>query len=147
MIIKKLFYLIKPLIPRSFQIYLRRSLVAKQRMKYKDVWPILQSAGEPPKNWAGWPNGKRFGFILTHDVELQGGHDKCLKLASLEKELGFVSSFNFVPERYNVSQEVRDKLVNMGFEVGIHGLNHDGKLFASRKIFDERAKKINDYIF
>ena len=112
--IKKLFYLIKPLIPRSFQIFLRRNLVRKQRIKYNDVWPIFRSSEVQPKNWKGWPEGKKFAFILTHDVELQGGHDKCLKLASLEKELGFVSSFNFVPERYNVSPDLRNELVKFG---------------------------------
>ena len=34
-------------------------------------------------------------------------------------------------------------LYDNGFEVGVHGLNHDGKLFFSRKIFNERAKRIN----
>ena len=144
--IKKLFYLLKPLIPRSFQILLRRNLVRNQRIKYKDIWPIFRSSEAKPVNWRGWPDGKKFAFILTHDVELQGGHDKCLKLALLEKELGFVSSFNFVPERYNVSAELRNELVEQGFEVGVHGLNHDGKLFLSKKIFDERSKKINEYI-
>ena len=115
-------------------------------MKYKDIWPIYKSSENPPENWQGWPDGKKFAFILTHDVELQGGHDKSLKLALLEKELGFVSSFNFVPERYNVSSELRNKLENLGFEVGVHGLTHDGKLFANKKVFDERAKRINEYI-
>jgi hypothetical protein len=144
--IKKLFYLVKPVIPRSFQIFLRRNLVKKQRIKYKDIWPIFRSSEVQPMNWKGWPEDKKFAFILTHDVELQGGHDKSLKLALLEKELGFVSSFNFVPERYNVSPELRNELAKLGFEVGVHGLNHDGKLFSSKKIFDERAKKINEYI-
>ena len=143
---KKLFYLIKPLIPRSFQIFLRRKLVGNQRNKYKEIWPIYRSSEIPPKNWAGWPEGKKFAFILTHDVELQGGHDKSVRLALLEKELGFVSSFNFVPERYNVSSEVRNKLTELGYEIGVHGLNHDGKLFSSIKIFDERSQKINSYI-
>ena len=136
----------KPLIPRAFQIFLRRKLVLRQRMKYKDIWPIFNSSEKPPENWFGWPDKKKFAFVLTHDVELQGGHDKCLKLALLEKELGFVSSFNFVPERYKVSAELRHELVKLGFEVGIHGLNHDGKLFSNRKEFTERAKKINSYI-
>ncbi|HKI77827.1 MAG TPA: hypothetical protein VKA26_04740 [Ignavibacteriaceae bacterium] len=144
--LRKLFYSIKPLIPRSFQIFLRRNLVRIQRIKYKDVWPIFRSSEVKPKNWRGWPEDKKFAFVLTHDVELQGGHDKSLKLALLEKELGFVSSFNFVPERYNVSPEVRNELVQLGFEVGVHGLNHDGRLFFNKEIFDERAKKINEYI-
>jgi len=143
---KRIFYIIKPLIPRSFQIFLRQKLVAKQKENYKNIWPILEKAGEKPDGWVGWPNGKKFAFILTHDVELKGGHDKCLRLALLEKELGFVSSFNFVPERYNVSPELRKELEKSGFEIGVHGLNHDGKLFASKKIFNERATKINSYL-
>jgi len=143
---KKFFYFIKPLIPRSIQIFLRRVLVGNQRNKYKDIWPILKSSEIPPKNWTGWPDGKKFAFILTHDVELQEGHDKSIRLALLEKELGFVSSFNFVPERYNVSSEVRNNLTELGYEVGVHGLNHDGKLFSNREIFDERSQKINSYI-
>ncbi len=136
----------KPLIPRSLQIYLRRKIVFRQRKLFKDVWPILPSSAEKPANWKGWPEGKKFAFVITHDVELQGGHDKCKALMKIEKDLGFRSSFNFVPERYNVSQELRMYLVENGFEVGVHGLNHDGKLFSSKKVFDERAKKINKYL-
>ncbi len=143
---KKLFYILKPLIPRWMQIFMRRKLVYIQREKFKDVWPILQSSAEKPDNWKGWPEGKKFAFVLTHDVELQGGHDKCKQLMQIEKDLGFVSSFNFVPERYNVSAELRGYLQENGFEVGVHGLNHDGKLFSSKKVFDERANKINKFL-
>src|SRR4029079_11830143 len=30
-----------------------------------------------------------------------------------------------------------------GFEIGIHGYNHDGKLFTSKRIFDSRLPAIN----
>ncbi len=143
---KKLYYIIKPLIPRSLQIFLRRILIRLKLNKYKDVWPILESAGKKPQGFPGWKDNKKFAFVLTHDVELQGGHDKSLQLMSLEKNLGFKSSFNFVPERYNVSAKVRDELVLNGFEVGVHGLNHDGKLFSSKEVFSARAKKINEYL-
>ena len=144
--IKKIFYILKPVIPRALQVFLRRKLVAKQRERYKDIWPILPSSAEKPDDWQGWPGGKNFAFILTHDVELQNGHDKCKHIMKIEKDLGFVSSFNFVPERYKVSPELRKYLEDNGFEVGVHGLNHDGKLFSSKNIFDERARKINEYI-
>ena len=121
-------------------------LVKQQRKKFKDVWPILPSAGNPPDEWQGWPEGKKFAFVLTHDVELQNGHDKCEELMKIEKELGFKSSFNFVPERYNASPSLRKLLTENGFEVGVHGLNHDGKLFSNKNIFDERAAKINRFI-
>ncbi|MGB5847699.1 MAG: hypothetical protein WBH40_04365 [Ignavibacteriaceae bacterium] len=143
---KKLFYILKPIIPRSVQIFLRRKLVERQIEKYKNVWPILEKAGEKPNGWLGWVDNKKFAVILTHDVESQSGHDKCINLMELEKNLGFCSSFNFVPERYKVSPELRKYLADNGFEVGVHGLNHDGKLFSSERVFTERAKKINHYL-
>jgi hypothetical protein len=116
-------------------------------MKFvKHLWPIDPASAKTPPQWAGWPGGKKFAFVLTHDVELQEGHDKCRRLMNLEKELGFRSSFNFVPERYRVSPELRNLLTENGFEVGVHGLNHDGKLYQSREEFARRAKKINRYI-
>ncbi len=143
---KKLFYILKPVIPRSIQIFLRRKLVERQKEKYKNVWPILEKAGEKPDGWPGWADNKKFAVILTHDVESKSGQDKCIKLMELEKKLGFCSSFNFVPERYNVLESLRNKLTSNGFEVGVHGLNHDGKLFSNENVFTERAKKINHYL-
>jgi glycosyltransferase involved in cell wall biosynthesis len=64
----------------------------------------------------------------------------------LEMELGFRSSFNFVPEgSYRVPAELREELTDGGFEVGIHDLKHDGHLFASHRGFKRRAERINDY--
>jgi len=145
-LIKKIFYLFKPFIPRRAQLFLRRFLVKKQLKKYKNVWPIFPGSQTKPENWTGWPDGKSFALVLTHDVELREGHDKCRRLLEIEKELGFKSSFNFVPERYEVDKELREFIVSEGFEVGVHGLNHDGKLFRDEKIFSKRAKKINQYL-
>lgn len=36
-----------------------------------------------PKNWIGWPDGKRFALVLSHDAELRGGHDKCRQLLQI----------------------------------------------------------------
>lgn len=41
---------------------------------------------------------------------------------------------------------MRKTLLENGFEVGVHGLNHDGKLYQSREEFVKRAEKINHYI-
>ncbi len=99
-----------------------------------------------PKNWIGWPDGKRFALVLTHDAELRGGHNKCRQLLQIEKELGFKSSFYFVPERYKVDKELHEYIMSEGFEVGVHGLNHDGKLFRDKKNLLKEQKKINQYI-
>lgn len=142
----RLYYTFKPLIPRWLQLFLRRMHGKKLLKKHKNVWPILPGSEQKPNNWVGWPDGKDFALVLTHDVEWRKGHDKCRQLLEMEKKLGFKSSFNLVPERYKVDKELRDFIVNEGFEVGVHGLKHDGKLFRSRKIFSERAIKINQYL-
>jgi hypothetical protein len=118
----------------------------RRRALHADIWPIDEKASRQPEGWSGWPGKKRFALILTHDVETERGQEKCYKLTKIEEALGFRSSFNFVPERYSVSSELRHYLVSNGFEVGVHGLYHDGKLYKSRKIFQERAVKINKYI-
>ncbi len=146
MIYRKLYYNLKPVIPRHLQIFLRRIWVKRKRKLYSHIWPIDPNAGNPPPNWPGWPEGKQFCLVLSHDVDTQAGHDKALKLLALEKRMGFRSSFNFVPEKYTVSEKVRQEIAANGFEVCVHGLNHDGRLFSSRKIFDERAVRINEYL-
>jgi hypothetical protein len=140
------YYILKPLIPRRVQIALRRQVISRKRRHYTHVWPILEQAGKSPKGWPGWPDRKQFALVLTHDVDTFRGHERCYDLMKIEVDLGFRSAFNFVPERYNVSSKLRADLVNNGFEVGVHGLNHDGKLFRSRKIFNQRCDKINHYL-
>lgn len=146
MLLLKTYYIFKPFIPRSLQITLRRFTALRKRKIYQDIWPINKNAGKKPDNWPGWPNRKKFALVLTHDVDTERGHEKCYQLMELESESGFHSSFNFVPERYEVSSELRAELENNGFEVGVHGLKHDGKLYSSLEIFKYRAKKINRYL-
>ncbi len=141
-----IYYHLKPLIPRRIQIWLRRRVIHRKRVRYSNVWPILKKSGKPPKGWPGWPDQKQFAILLTHDVEMAGGQEKCRRLMDIEKGLGFRSSFYFVPERYEVSSKLRYYITKQGFEVGIHGLSHDGKLYQSEKIFRERSKKINEYL-
>lgn len=121
-------------------------MVTRKHKAFKNVWPILEAAGQPPPGWPGWPNQKKFALVLMHDVESEVGQQRCSKLANLEKEAGFCSSFNFVPERYRVLPGLRQRLTANEFEVGVHGLNHDGKLYRSQKIFQKRAPKINNYL-
>ena len=142
----RLFYLIKPFIPRALQIALRRRRVFIKRALYGNIWPIDERACKKPDGWAGWPDQKQFALVLMHDVDTEKGHGKCRQLMKLDEEMGFRSVFNFVPERYNVSPELRHDLVKSGFEIGVHGLKHDGKLFLSRKRFNQHAIRINQYL-
>lgn len=145
--LKKLFYILKSFIPRKLQLYLRRKLILSKIPKYQDIWPILKGSEKKPEFFDGWPAGKQFALVLTHDVEHKKGYDRVLKLMQLEKSLGFVSSFNFVPERdYKVENQLLNTLRQNGFDYGVHGLYHDGKLFSSEQEFLKRAERINYYL-
>ncbi|MDE3067228.1 MAG: glycosyltransferase [Verrucomicrobiota bacterium] len=144
---KRLYYHLKPYLPWGLRMALRRIVARQKRKACKDIWPINEAAGQPPDGWPGWPNGKKFALVLTHDVEGPVGLAKCRQLMLLEKELGFRSSFNFIPEGdYAVSRELREELAQNGFEVGIHDLHHDGRLYWTREAFSENAKWINHYL-
>ena len=142
----KTYYRIKPLIPRWLQLAMRRLRARIKLRTHGNVWPIDEKAATLPKKWKGWPGGKKFAFVLTHDVDTAKGQENVQRLADLERGLGFISSYNFVPERYSVSEDLRNYLKEKGFEVGVHGLNHDGKYFDSYGIFQERSRKINRYL-
>lgn len=146
MLRNSVFYTLKPIIPRRLQIVLRRRMALSKRKKCGDVWPIDPNAGNSPPGWMGWPDRKKFALVLTHDVEQGNGQEKCYELMDLEEKLGLRSSFNFIPERYKISNQLLNELKKRGFEVGVHGLKHDGKLYSSKKIFEKRAKKINEYL-
>jgi glycosyltransferase involved in cell wall biosynthesis len=147
MLVNRLYYHLKPYLPWRLRMALRRAVAQSRRELFKDVWPINESAARPPDGWPGWPNGKKFAVVLTHDVEGPDGLAKCLKLMQLEKDLGFRSSFNFIPEGdYVVSRETRDALAQNDFEVGVHDFHHDGKLYWSRQAFSESAREINRYL-
>jgi len=84
---------------------------------------------------------------LTHDVEGRKGLHRIEQLTNLESIHGFRSSFNFVPEgEYRLSEELRHNLEQAGFEVGVHGLEHDGKLYSSKSAFARKADRINEYL-
>ncbi|MGA7925326.1 MAG: glycosyltransferase, partial [Candidatus Sulfotelmatobacter sp.] len=66
---------------------------------------------------------------------------------NLELKYGFHSSFNFVPEgEYHTPDAVRETLNQAGFEVGVHGLEHDGKLYRSKAEFASKASRIRQYL-
>jgi glycosyltransferase involved in cell wall biosynthesis/peptidoglycan/xylan/chitin deacetylase (PgdA/CDA1 family) len=146
MLLNKAYYLLKPLIPWRLRTLLRRNRAERLRVQFADVWPIDPRSAVAPPNWPGWPEGKKFAFVLSHDVEWTKGYERVEKLMAVEQKHGFRSSFNFVPERdYRVSKPLRDRLVREGFEIGVHGLYHDGKLYSSKAEFARRAARIREY--
>jgi peptidoglycan/xylan/chitin deacetylase (PgdA/CDA1 family) len=159
---KRMYYLVKPFLPRTLTRQLRRLIQQRHTRDFELGWPIearyprfqfdvlknlLELSGQQTIRFRPlWPDGARFALILTHDIETARGQQFVRHVADLEEELGFRSSFNFVPEGYRVDTRLVDELRQRGFEIGIHGLKHDGKLFDSKDGFLRRAEKINAYL-
>ncbi len=143
----RLYYYAKPFVPRAARWAIRRRRAARIRIRHAAVWPIDEGVGHTPAGWPGWPDKKQAALVLTHDVEGAAGVEKVRALAELEMRCGFRSCFNFIPEGgYTVPETLREWLVENGFEVGVHDLRHDGKLYQSRTGFEAKARRINGYL-
>jgi len=147
MLSQRAYYLIKPFLPGRIRLALRRVRARPIFKSCGDFWPIYEPGGNKPKDWPGWPGGRQFPVILTHDVEGLRGLNRCRQLAEIEMEYGFRSSFNFIPKgEYKVPEELLSWLRANGFEVGVHDLRHDGTLFQSRDDFKRDAVAINQQL-
>jgi len=159
---RRWYYRLKPLLPRTFTRLLRRLQSPSARSHFPLGWPIedryarfqwevmrqlLVITGQQSINYHSfWPGGQRFAFVLTHDIETDEGQANVRAVADLEERYNFRSSFNFVPERYPLDLKLIENLRGRGFEIGVHGLRHDGKLYNSYAEFMRRAKRINAYM-
>jgi hypothetical protein len=147
------YYAVRPLLPRPLQLRMRRTFAKHQNTPSFPAWPIehslhlfyewlldtaTQLAGEPVPWIDFWPDGRSWAMVLTHDVETAAGRDEMELLRGPERERGYRSSWNFVAERYEVTDETVARVTADGCEVGVHGLRHDGRDVASRRMLDQR---------
>jgi len=64
----------------------------------------------------------------------------------VDENFGIKSSFQLVPEeRYGLSPSFVESIRSRGFEVNVHDLNHDGRLYSSEAKFFDRVRRINHY--
>ncbi len=147
------YYLVRGLLPRPAQIWLRRRYARRQARTPFPRWPaetalhdfhdlftaiLADVAGQPVPRIAPWPHGHTWAFVLTHDIETSAGLAALGPICELERSLGLRSSWNVVPRRYETGDERIRELVADGFEVGVHGLYHDGRDLESRERLQER---------
>lgn len=161
--LRQLYYLLKPLLPRAAQLELQR-VNARRRLRAAlfPSWPAdatlaqllllflgerMQKAGVDRVPFIGfWPHGRTWAWCLTHDVETEKGQARLGAMAAAEEQRGLGSSWNFVPEqRYRVDRGRMEALRGSGHEIGVHGLNHSGRLFSSRDEFERSCERINNY--
>ena len=151
------YYRVRPVMPRRLQIAVRRLYSRVQARRAFPGWPaetalhdlysrlfarIVQSAGTRIPYLAPWPDGHSWAFVLTHDVETAAGYRDIAPLCDLERSLGYRSSWNLVAQGYDVDDEMVERLVADGFEIGVHGFRHDGRDFESIQSLRSRVPEI-----
>jgi hypothetical protein len=154
---RRAYYAARPLLPRRAQIALRRSYTRVQERTPFPRWPletalhdltdlvlarVADAAGAPVPYLAPWPDGRAWALVLTHDVEHAAGRDAIERVRAVEAALGLRSSWNLVPERYEVPDELVAHLWSAGCEVGVHGLRHDGRDLASLRTLRRRLPEM-----
>lgn len=160
--LKKSYYLIRPFMPVNVRKHIQRAYWRDWKTKIFPSWPVdytvenileelltlsMRAANLTDRAFIWfWPDGFDSCTIMTHDVESSRGRDFCSSLMDLDDTFGIKSSFQIVPERrYKVHSRWLDSIRSRGFEINVHGLNHDGELFSNREEFLRRAQKINQY--
>jgi len=151
--LRRCYYLARPALPRAVQVKLRQAFTRVQARSSFPAWPVEDSlhrlyrwlfasvaeiAGRPVPFLELWPAGRSWALVLTHDVETEAGYRTMGLLRDAERALGYRSSWNFVAERYQVEDCAIRALQDEGCEVGVHGLRHDGRDLASRRLMEKR---------
>ncbi len=160
--IKRLYYLLKPIMPHRLTRRLRKFHNPFAIANHSLGWPIedryarfqwevmkqlLLAVNQTSISFRSfWPDGYSYAFVITHDIETNKGQEYAEEVADLDECFGFCSCFNFVPEQYPINHNLLENLKERGFEIGLHGLKHDGKLFNSYSKFIRDVKNINSYL-
>jgi len=158
----RMYYLLRPFLPGHARKYLQAFYFRGWSELTFPRWPVDCSVDNVlaqllllslkttdtkriPFIWF-WPESAASCAIMTHDVETEFGRTRCQTLMDIDDSFGIKASFQVIPEqRYSVSPEFLSSIRDRGFEVTVHDLNHDGRLYMNRGQFLDRAAKINAY--
>jgi hypothetical protein len=158
----KLYYFARPILGVGVRRYLQKLRLADWRSIPFPRWPVDRTVEQVhetmlrlcvqahdgkrvPFIWF-WPKGFPSCVVVTHDVEAIKGRDFCPALMDVDENFGIKSSFQLIPEeRYALTPSFIESIRSRGFEVNVHDLNHDGRLFASEVKFFDRVRRINHY--
>jgi len=73
-----------------------------------------------------WDKDKKAALCLTHDVDYFEDYQNIDYIVDMEQRFNFKSSFNFLTSwDYKIEKQVLRRLLNNGFEIGLHGDTHD----------------------
>lgn len=154
----QIYYPFKHLLPAPFRHYMH-SILARLRSKPSfPAWPYEPVLLRLMSEWLEdgmtrlqcndgwhigfWPDGFECSVVLTHDVEGKDGFERIEAMADLEEKYGFRSAWNLPLAQYPIDWSRLEQLQKRGFEIGAHGLCHDGRLFRSLEDFRHLAPRL-----
>jgi peptidoglycan/xylan/chitin deacetylase (PgdA/CDA1 family) len=105
-----------PAWPIEYSGAVLNALARKRGVPLEGVWPC---GGQ----------GTECGVVcVTHDVDTGKGYANLPAFVEVERKLGIRSTFNLCLGRYKVDRGYLSELLQGGFDLGLHGYNHDGRL-------------------
>lgn len=160
--IREAYYRVRPLLPVTVRKHLQRAHLAGWQQLPFPTWPVdttvdalhekllelvirSSEVKAVPFIWF-WPDGAAACAIVTHDVETEKGIQLSNYVMDIDESYGIPSSFQIVPERrYKVTDKYLSSLRGRGFEVNVHDLYHDGRLFSTLTDFRRKVAHINQH--
>jgi peptidoglycan/xylan/chitin deacetylase (PgdA/CDA1 family) len=159
---RRAYYFFRPWMPVPLRKQLQKTHLNEWRKLTFPSWPVDTSVDtlmeqllvlaikcnrgkSVPFIWF-WPEGMTACALMTHDVEEAAGAEYCSRLMDINESFGIPASFQVVPEeRYAVTEDYLESIRSRGFEILVHDLNHDGRLYWNHKEFRRRVARINRY--
>jgi hypothetical protein len=160
--VQRLYYLLRPVMGVGVRKHLQKASLSGWDKIAFPRWPVdvtvdtlmesamtlaLKAQGQSsiPFIWF-WPDDSSACAMMTHDVEGPAGLDFCDEVMNIDDSFAIKSAFQLIPEGNEEAwRRTAVRLRQRGFEVNLHDLNHDGRLFADKDEFLQRAKRINQY--
>ena len=146
---QKIYYnLIRPIIPLKLRQRMQHSICSyidcRKYFINEEFVNFIHSNPECAESFEKlYPYGKNIAVILTHDIEDEIGLKSVPRIIDIEQKYGLFSSWNIVPYKYKIDEGIIKYIQETKNEIGIHGYNHDGRLYSSYNEFHKRAIKIN----
>jgi peptidoglycan/xylan/chitin deacetylase (PgdA/CDA1 family) len=138
------------LAPKRLKDFLMRKRGGKENLTFCDKLPLdalrfilanaIKKLSEKKLERKTW-NGKKYAFLLTHDVDTREGLRRAKMLKKIEHKYDVPSAWYVPSKRYKLDVGAINELANRG-EVGAHDTKHDGKLNRlSRNALVERLRE------
>ncbi len=118
-------------IPGGLRIKIGQALAAMENPSFPK-WPIDPSGDA--LRWilgergGGWPGGKKFALVLSHDVDTADGMEFSPRLLEIEARHRVPAVYSFVTSTYAIEKRFLRDVIAAGGEIAWHSDLHDNRI-------------------